>query len=97
MSESAGFSKARRNRGNIRKRNVEDEEDDDNELALEDLEGMRKAKVQKQAPLTFTTKEDTSHQPVKLLYQSDGKLQQASDQGATRELETETAKDNDAR
>ena len=46
MSEvAAGFSKGRRNRGNIRKRNVNDEQDDDDGLALEDLEDLRKAKV----------------------------------------------------
>lgn len=72
----------------------EEADDDDDDLALE---GMRKAKQQKKAPLTFSTKDEASHQSVKLLYESDRKLQQASDQGATREVETETAKDNDAR
>lgn len=98
MGDSAsGFSKPSRNRGNLRKRNVEEEVEDDSAFALEDLEGMRKAKIQKKTPLTFSTKDEAKNKSVKILYESDRKLQQASDQGATREVETETAKDNDAR
>ena len=81
----------------MRKRILESDEATEVVPALEDTEIVRKAKVQKAAPLAFTTKQDSSNKPVKLLYESDRGVQQASDQGATRSLETETETDRDAR
>ena len=96
-ADAEGFVKPRRNRNNVRKRLASEADDDDLGTALEEREAAQKAKLQKQAPNTFSTKERDSAQGVKLLYESDRKLQQATDQGATREVETETATDRDAR
>lgn len=93
---STEFAKPRRNRGNIRKRPAADEVEDTQTLD-DDTEVVRKAKAQKSAPLAFSTKQGSDKGSVKLLYESDRVLQQASDQGATRMLETETETDRDAR
>ena len=91
------FAKPRRNRGNIRKRPTDEEEegvarDSDAEETV-----LPKAKLQKATPLSFTTKQGSDKGAVKLLYESERGVQQATDQGATRTLETETETDRDAR
>lgn len=96
-ADADGFKKPRRNRSNMRKRPNDDFEDEELVSGLEEREALQRAKLQKQAPNTFSTKEPSSKQSVKLLYESDRNLQQATDQGATREVETETATDRDAR
>ena len=97
MTEAEGKFKARRNRANVRKRPVSDEEDDELTSAMEEREAIQRAKMQKQAPNTFTTQSGANKNGIKLLHESDKMLQQATDQGATREVETETATDRDAR
>ena len=89
---------ARKNRSKVRKR-AASEEDDDDELtpAMDEREAIQRAKMQKSAPNTFSTQETANKKSVKLLHESDRMLQQATDQGATREVETETATDRDAR
>ena len=96
-TDADGFAKPRKNRNNVRKRPTAEDEDESQEGAMNEREALQKAKLQKKATNTFTTKEDHTNKGVKLLYESDKKLQQASDQGATREVETETATDRDAR
>lgn len=87
------ISKPRKNRGNVRKReSIEEDPEADGETEI-----GRQAKAQKKNPMAFTTKREGGGEKVKLLYESSRQIQQADDQGATRELETETAKDRDAR
>lgn len=92
-----GFKKPKRNRSNMRKRPAEEVDEEELLLAAEEREALQKAKMQKQTPNTFSTREAKNKQGLKLLYESDKQLQQSTDQGATREVETETAKDRDAR
>lgn len=87
------FNKSKRNRGNVRKRGGEEDEVPDGE----ETEIVRENKMHKKNPLAFSTKREGAGESVKLLYKSDRQLQQADDQGATREVETETATDRDAR
>lgn len=96
-TDADGFAKPRRNRNNVRKRPTVEDEEGPRDSALEEREDLQRAKLQKKATNTFTTKEASTGRGVKLLYESDRNLQQASDQGATREVETETATDRDAR
>ena len=86
------FSKPR-NRGNVRKRGAESEKEQDEA----ETDVVRHAKQQKKNPMAFSTKTETANQSAKLLYESDRRIQQADDQGATRQVETETATDRDAR
>jgi hypothetical protein len=84
-----GFAR-RKNRGNLRKRAAE-EDGDDAETGV-----MRKAQKAKDAPLAFTTKREDKFETFK--FESSNVIQQATgDQGATRQLETETQHDRDAR
>ena len=82
-----------RNRGNVRKR----EKQGDDETEEQETEVQRQAKQQKKNPMAFSTKTEGGSSSVKLLYESDRRLQQSDDQGATRQVETETATDRDAR
>lgn len=97
MAETGGteFASRRRNRGNIRRRPRDDEGDSD--AADEDTEVVRKSKVQKAVPLAFSTKQATDKSSAKLMYEGSRSVQQASDQGATRTLQTETETDRDGR
>lgn len=95
--EAGVIFKSRKNRANVRKRPATEEEDDDLASAMDEREAIQRAKMQKQAPNTFSTQDTAKQKSVKLLHESDRMLQQATDQGATREVETETAKDRDAR
>ena len=93
--DTGGFAK-RKNRGNIRKRPQED----DSETAAEESSEpgfVRVTKAQKAAPLAFSTKQEGSRRPVTFAYDSSATLQQATDDGATKTLETETEFDRDAR
>lgn len=94
---SAEFAKPRRNRGNIRKRPADEEAEGASQEPEAEQISLRRAKLQKAAPLSFTTKQESDKGAVKLLYESERGVQQASDQGATRTLETETETDRDAR
>lgn len=79
-------------RGNIRKRAAEEEGDEGGPGAG----GVqRKAQRAKEAPLAFTTKREDKFETFK--FESSDRLQQTGDQGATRQLETETQHDRDAR
>ena len=85
----AGFAR-RKNRGNIRKRGAEDDAEDTSETGV-----VKKAQKAKDAPLAFTTKKEDKFETFK--FESSNLLQQSGDQGATRQLETETQHDRDAR
>ena len=96
-AKTGGMFKPRKNKSNVRKRPASEEEDDEVTPAMEEREAIQRAKMQKSAPNTFRTQDTASKKSVKLLHESDRMLQQATDQGATREVETETATDRDAR
>ncbi len=95
--EADSMFKSRRNRSNVRKRPASEEDEDDLTPAMEEREAIQRGKLQKKAPNTFTTNDVGSKDSVKLMHESNRTLQQATDQGATREVETETATDRDAR
>lgn len=92
VAASVAFAK-RRNRGNIRKRPAADDVDDDQQDEANAV--VRKAQVQKDNPLAFTTKKDDKFQTFK--YESSRNIQQQTDMGATKEVETETQHDRDGR
>jgi hypothetical protein len=91
-SVQGGF-KQRKNRGNMRKRPTEDEQD----AAEEETAVVRKQKQQRGDPLAFTTKQEGKRDDVAVTFASIAGSLAAKDTTATRELETETAYDRDAR
>lgn len=86
-----GFAR-RKNRGNIRSKRAADDDGGDS-----GGEGgvQRKAQRTKEAQLAFTTKKEDKFETFK--FESSNVVQQSGDQGATRQLETETEHDRDAR
>lgn len=58
---------------------------------------QRKAKQAKEAPLAFSTKQAGPSKLEIFRHEGNRALQQSTDQGATRTLETETQFDRDAR
>ena len=90
-----GFArKGARNRGNIRKRPTADEGGSGDEEDATKV--VRKAKTVRGEPLTFTNKQEGAEE-VHVTYESNKAIQSGKDNLATRELETETATDRDAR
>uniref|UniRef100_A0A7S0MXU6 RING-type E3 ubiquitin transferase n=1 Tax=Pyramimonas obovata TaxID=1411642 RepID=A0A7S0MXU6_9CHLO len=95
-----GFNKKRRQRGNLRKK--QDEEDDDTEGERSAV--VRPSKAKKESALDFSSSNKGSHlEPgavrdgTRFKVESSRLVQQNTDNGATRELMTETEKDRDAR
>ncbi len=87
----ATFSK-KKNRGHIRKRTVDtDEPGDTTDVAV------TKSKFSKAGAAAFTTKKAEDEKLQTFKFESAKTLQQQTDQGATRSLETETQTDRDAR
>lgn len=84
----------KKNRGNLRKRPRDDDEADDTVSAAV---STAKLKPTKAATATFTTKKAEDEKLQTFKFTSNKLLQQQTDQGATRSLETETQTDRDAR
>ena len=81
----------RKNRGNIRKRTVEDGNDDGGAV-------LKIPKTSTTAPaVAFSTKRAPDERVQPFQFKSDRTIQQSGDQGLTKTLETETAFDQDAR
>lgn len=85
----ASFPK-KKNRANIRKRVSDGVVEDAGEGAI-----LKKTQRVKDASLAFTTKKDEKFETFK--YESNNVVQQSTDQGATRQMETETQHDRDGR
>ena len=86
-----GFAR-RKNRGNMRKRAVEGEEEEQDD----GTQVVRKAKQQRGEPLAFTTKKEDKEE-VLLKYEGTRALPKSRDDLATRTLNTETEFDRDGR
>lgn len=82
------FVAKRRNRGNIRKKTAEDEQTGQDDLVLAP---KRQARSRQEGDAG----QGAEHRPF--AFDSNNALQQQSDGGATRALETETATDRDGR
>lgn len=85
-----GFARRKNRQANIRKRAAEEDAADEGEGGVQ-----RKAQRAKEGQLAFTTRKEDKFETFK--FDSSNILQQTTDQGATRELETETQKDRDGR
>eukprot|EP00884_Botryococcus_braunii_P020037 jgi/Botrbrau1/6717/Bobra.0324s0008.1 len=83
----------KKNRANIRKRAAAEDSDKDGE----DFGLVRKPKQQKDSALAFSTKQAGPSKLELFKHEGNRALQQSTDQGATRTLETETEFDRDAR
>ena len=100
-ASSTGFMKKSRNRGNIRKRQLDggpavDTEEGPPSTAAPAL--ARRVKLPKaEASMAFTTRKTNDDRAAPFQFTSSRNLQQTTDQGATATLETETAFDQDAR
>ena len=88
----ATFSK-KKNRGNLRKRPRDGDEADVPEAAAP----LAKTKPGKAGPIAFTTKRTDDEKLQTFKFEGNKALQQQTDQGATRSLQTETQTDRDAR
>ena len=84
----------KKNRGNIRKR-PRDEDEPDGAVAV--AVPAARMKPGKPASAAFTTKKAEDEKLQTFKFASSKTLQQQTDQGATRTLETETQTDRDAR
>jgi hypothetical protein len=93
-----GFNK-RKQRGNVRKR----KEEADDEPEEEHSPVVRLSKAKKESALDFSSSKVNNLEPgavrdgTKFKVESSRLVQQNTDNGATRELETETQKDRDGR
>lgn len=93
---SSTFAAGRKNRGNIRRRPRDDDEEDSEAGPVGAPQAAKKVKVGKDASMVFSTKRQGEKMET-FKFSSSRALQQQTDQGATNTLETETQFDRDAR